>query len=285
MQSPSIPSPATAPDTIWKRFPSRWLPTSSSARLALLMIVGAALVAGGLMWANTRWGVGLRGDSFAYISGARGLAAGLGYSRISGGGEINPITHFPPLLSIVLAGAELVGWDAAPGARTLVIALMAVNTLLAGALGWQIAGRPWAGAVGAVLFGPNPQFVDVHSWAIAERLSIALTLGMYWSLARAAGEPSARCAFLPGLLAGLPFQTRYFGATDPVTGLPRHGHDEWLSLAKDTLAQRSAAPVLVNVERLMTDAEDRAMVEAWSDGLKNEVIYEDGVILTAGGLP
>jgi hypothetical protein len=76
-----------------------------------------------------------------------------------------------------------------------------------------------------------------------------------------------------------------FGSTDPVTGMPRQGYDEWLSLAKDTLAQGSAALVLVNVERLVTDAEDRAMVEALSDGLKNESIYVDGVILTAGGLP
>ncbi len=206
-------------NTARERVASRWFPAGLSARVALLMILGTAVVAGGLVWANTRWGVGLRGDSFAYISGARNLAAGLGYSRISGGGEIKSITHFPPLLSIVLAGAELVGWDAVPAARTLVIALMAVNTLLAGALAWKMFGRPWAGAVSAVLFGLNPLFVDVHSWAMAEPLFITLTLGMLWSLARAAGDSAARRAFVPGLLAGLATLTRYVGAAGIAAGL------------------------------------------------------------------
>jgi hypothetical protein len=514
-----------------------------SARLALLMILGAALVAGGLVWANTRWGVGLRGDSFAYISGARNLAAGLEYSRISGGGEVKPITHFPPLLSIVLAGAELGGWDAVPAARGLVIGLMAINTLLIGALGWRILGDPWAGAVAAASFGLNPLFIDVHSWAMAEPLFLTLTLGMLLSVGKAVNASEARRAILPGILAGLSFLARYvgaagiaagtatflwpprgghaklrkafaflaasllavgawllrnlwisgtstnrlitwhpiqisrlleagstfaawllpdafvagrawlswlgvlagvgslilsaiivlrrrddpvaafsrsalgralawfvlayagvlfgnlllldtstpldarilspllaalvplaaawfvhmwlngqmglrgltailallllagfatdgrqlldqgwlrgwgfshrtwqaspvlqairslppvtiytnepdlvyfhtgrpsyiiFGSTDPVTGMPRQGYDEWLSLAKDTLAQGRSALVLVNFEQLMTEAEDRAMVEALSEGLQKEVIYADGVILTAGGLP
>jgi hypothetical protein len=183
------------------------------------MILGTAVVAGSLVWGNTRWGVGLRGDSFAYISGARNLSTGLGYSRISGGGEVKPLTHFPPLLSIVLAGVELVGWDAVPAARTLAIALMAVNTILAGALGWQILGRPWAGVVSAVLFGLSPLFVDVHSWAMAEPLFITLTFGMLWTLARAARDSSVRRAFLPGLLAGLAFLTRYVGAAGIAAGM------------------------------------------------------------------
>jgi hypothetical protein len=543
VRTSSTASPVTPANTPWGRVATRRLPVGVSARLALLMILGTAVVAGGLVWANTRWGVGLRGDSFAYISGARNLAAGLGYSRISGGGEIKPLTHFPPLLSIVLAGAELGGWDAVSAARGLVIALMALNTLLAGALGWQILGRPWAGAVSAVLFGLNPLFLDVHSWAMTEPLFIALTLGMLWSVGRAASAKDARRAIVPGLLAGLAFLTRYvgvagiaaglatflwptrgahsrlrralaflaasllpagawlvrnvwvsgtsanrlitwhpvvasrlleacatfagwllpdavvverawlswfgglvgvgclivaafivlrrpaeappdgsqpdlaralawfvlayagvllgnlllldsstpldarilspllaalvplgaawlvrvwsggqlpvrslaavlalvllagfaadgrqlldqgwlrgwgfshrawqnspllqavrdlppmtlytnepdlvyfqtgrpsyiiFGSTDPVTGLPRQGYEEWLNLAKDTLAHGGAALVLVNFERLMADPEDRAMVDALSEGLENVVTYADGVILTAGGLP
>jgi hypothetical protein len=85
---------------------SRALPIGPRSRLAVLLLVLIAVAAGSLVGANTRWGVGLRGDSYAYISGARNLAAGLGYSRISGGGEVRPITHFPPLFSLLLASAE-----------------------------------------------------------------------------------------------------------------------------------------------------------------------------------
>lgn len=83
--------------------PSRSLPIGPRPRLAVILMVLVAAGACTLVWANTRWGVGLRGDSYAYISGARNLADGLGYSRVSGGGEVKPITHFPPLFSLLLA--------------------------------------------------------------------------------------------------------------------------------------------------------------------------------------
>lgn len=212
MRTSLTASPAPSSGSAWTRVVTRLLAGDVSSRLANLTILGVALVACGLVWANTRWGVGLRGDSFSYVSGARNLAAGLGYSRISGGGEVKPITHFPPLLSVVLAGLQLAGWDAIPAARGLVVALMGVNTLLAGWLAWRILGQPWAGAAGAVLFGLNPLFVDVHSWAMAEPLFIGLTFGMLWVLPRATGTTRARHAFFPGVLAGLAFLTRYVGA-------------------------------------------------------------------------
>jgi hypothetical protein len=51
----------------------------------------------------TPYGLGLRTDSAQYINGARNLLAGEGYTRTSGGGVIKPITHFPPLFSMVIA--------------------------------------------------------------------------------------------------------------------------------------------------------------------------------------
>jgi 4-amino-4-deoxy-L-arabinose transferase-like glycosyltransferase len=196
---------------------TRLLPRDSAARLAILAILCVALIASGLVWGNTRWGVGLRGDSYMYVSGARNLAAGLGYSRISGGGEVKPITHFPPLFSIVLAAFQAVGWDAVSAARGLAIALMGLNTLLAGALAWRLANRPLAGALGAFLFGLNPLFLDVHSWAMAEPLFIALTLGTLSVLPWAAAG-QARRALLAGLLAGLACLARYVGAAGIAAG-------------------------------------------------------------------
>jgi len=76
-----------------------------------------------------------------------------------------------------------------------------------------------------------------------------------------------------------------FGSTDPVTGLPREGYDEWLTQARTTLKQGGAALVLVNVDALMADPGDRAMVEALSDGLVTIGTYEQGVIRASGTPP
>lgn len=195
----------------------RW-PRADRPRPALLGILLIALLACGLVWANTRWGVGLRGDSYMYVSGARNLAAGLGYSRVSGGGEVKPITHFPPLYSMVLAGLALPGWDAVDAARGLAVVLMGVNTALVAVLSWRSAQRPWAGVVGALLFGLNPLFLDVGSWAMAEPLFLALISATFLALVAAEGGP-ARRAVLPGLLAGLACLTRYAGVAAIVAGL------------------------------------------------------------------
>lgn len=66
--------------------------------LLLIGLAGAVLLA----YATPR-GMGLVNDSVGYISGARNLVDGNGYSRLTGNGEPRPITNYPPLYSIVLA--------------------------------------------------------------------------------------------------------------------------------------------------------------------------------------
>ena len=85
---------------------SRDLPIGPRSRLATVLLVLIAASSCALVWANTRWGVGLRGDSYAYINGARNLTDGQEYSRISGGGKVEPIIHLPPLFSPTLASPE-----------------------------------------------------------------------------------------------------------------------------------------------------------------------------------
>jgi 4-amino-4-deoxy-L-arabinose transferase-like glycosyltransferase len=199
--------------------PSPTLPIGARPRLAVILLLLVAAGACTLVWANTRWGVGLRGDSYAYISGARNLADGLGYSRISGGGEVKPITHFPPLFSLLLAAPELAGVDAVDAARALVLLLAGLNTLWIGAFGWRLAARPWVGLAAAILFGLNPLVVDLHSWAMAEPLFLFLTFATLWMLTGLDGHVRFRRALLAGTLAGLAFLTRYVGAAGILTGL------------------------------------------------------------------
>lgn len=229
------------------------LPIGSRPRLTVLLIVLVAVGAGMLVWANTRWGVGLRGDSYAYVSGARSLAAGLGYSRVSGGGEIKPITHFPPLFSLLLAAPQAAGVDAVDSARGLAILLAGLNTLWIGAFGWRLAARPWVGLASAALFGFNPLIIDLHSWAMAEPLFLFLTFAALWALPGPDGPARPRGAVFAGALAGLAFLTRYVGAAGILTGL---GVLAWSARARRaplaaplTFLLASATPVAVWIGR------------------------------------
>ncbi len=80
-------------------------------RWIFLIILAALSLVGMLaLWRSTPYGLGLVNDSATYVEGATSLLAGKGYVRVSGGGEIKPITHFPPLFSLI-AGRIGFGWS------------------------------------------------------------------------------------------------------------------------------------------------------------------------------
>jgi len=67
--------------------------------LILISVIGVAIII-----YTTNWGIGLFGrDSFNYISAARNLAGGGGYVFPLDNDTVAPITHYPPLLSMILA--------------------------------------------------------------------------------------------------------------------------------------------------------------------------------------
>src|SRR4030066_167150 len=97
-------------------------------RWILLIILAALSLVGMLgLWRSTPYGLGLVNDSATYVEGATSLLAGNGYVRVSGGGEIKPITHFPPFFSLILAGLGLVGMDLLQGARAPIPPLFGVD--------------------------------------------------------------------------------------------------------------------------------------------------------------
>ncbi len=55
--------------------------------------------------------------------------------------------------------------------------------------------------------------------------------------------------------------------------------------SRSTLEQGGAALILIDIDALMADPGDRAMVEALSEGLATAGTFEQGVILIAGDLP
>ena len=95
--------------------------------IALVLIIGIGMF---LVWYSTVWGAGLITDSFQYTASARNLASGHGFSLPYGEGELQPMTKYPPMFSILLAGFELLGGTALKGARILNILLFGLNIFL-----------------------------------------------------------------------------------------------------------------------------------------------------------
>ncbi len=144
----------------------RWLAAS-----VLLALAGTVLVL-----YHTRLGPGTTGDSVSYIMGAETLLDGQGYGRLSGGGEVIPITGFPPGYSVALAGAALLLSDMTEAARWMNAILFGVNILLAGVLVWKSTGSTVFSLLAQGWILLSDSLLHIHSWVMSEGLFIFLML-------------------------------------------------------------------------------------------------------------
>ena len=177
--------------------------------IALLACIGTA--AAWLLLAATPDGLGLGGDSYYYVSGARSLLDGQGFARPAADGSFRPITHFPPFYSLVLAAAGGIGWELPPAARALHAVLFGINTVLVGWLVWRATRSSWLAGAGALLFASSPSILGVHSWLLSEALFLCLMLVSVNCLVSFL-ERGRRIALIgAGAAAGLVVVTRYAG--------------------------------------------------------------------------
>jgi hypothetical protein len=176
---------------------------------ALLSLLSLAAI--GLVLIGTRWGPALSYDSFTYITSARNLVAGLEFGEQSAGGYITPLAHFPPLLSLAIAGFEISGIDAVTGLRWLNAVLFGLTVATTGlALHWIT--RSYAFALfGAVLVLLSKVMIGVHAEAMSE--GIYLWLGLLGLFLLAVFATSRIRWYLIGsaIAIGLAFLTRYIG--------------------------------------------------------------------------
>ncbi len=187
-----------SPATPW----TRWL--AYGLALLLLAVVGMYMLKIG-----TPYGLGLVNDSAAYVGGAESLLGGDGYVRLSGGGEVRPITHFPPLFSMVLAGAGWIGLDLLLGARIEVVLLFGAGILLTGLVALKLTRSQAWSLFCAALFTFSDAMLVTHSRLLSEPLYLALSLLVL--LLVAAYFDSGRGIWLvaSGGALGLCYLTRY----------------------------------------------------------------------------
>jgi 4-amino-4-deoxy-L-arabinose transferase-like glycosyltransferase len=178
--------------------------------ILLLLFIGIGMF---LVWYSTIWGAGLISDSFQYTASARSLASGDGFSLPYGDGELQPMTKYPPMFSILLAGFELLGGTALQGARILNIILFGLNIFLVFYSTRRLAHSNGFALLAALLFAISFVMVEAHSWALSEPLYISLSLASILLIQKYFEETGASWIVLAALAASAAFLTRYVGVS------------------------------------------------------------------------
>lgn len=150
-------------------------PYASFLILSLLALSGTFLV----LYATPQ-GMGLSDDSIAYIAGARSILSGQGY-REAWLASNQPVTHFPPGFSSVLALVGISGLDPLRGARFVNSILFGANIFLLGLIGWRMTKSKVAGIALVFLFLINGPLFRVHTAAMSEPLYIFFALAAFLS--------------------------------------------------------------------------------------------------------
>ena len=182
-----------------------------------ICLILLALLGMFFLWQSTPYGLGLVNDSAAYVEGAENLLAGKGYVRTSGGGELKPITHFPPLFSLLLAAFSLTGLELLPAARLLVTLLFGITILLTGLCVYQISRSLVFALLGALLLATSDVFLGAHAMLLSEPLFLALMLGTFLALEKGLERPAWAWLAGAGFLLSLATLTRYAGLSLALT--------------------------------------------------------------------
>lgn len=179
--------------------------------LFLFALALTSLLAAFLLIRATPYGLGLANDSAAYIGGARGLLNGQGYSDVWLDSSLEPITHYPPLYSLTLAGLGLFGLDPLRGARLVNALAFGLSALLLGLLGQKMTRSYLAGLLLAVLFVTSGALLRIYAYALSEALFLTLSLLAFLSFAQYFEDQKKRWLLMAAAATGLAYLTRYTG--------------------------------------------------------------------------
>ena len=185
--------------------------------MALLVTLVLAITGASILSFALELGIGVSSDSIAYVGISENLVAGRGLTWLGGGG-LEPVTHFPPLYPIVLAGFQLFGMEGLESARLLSIILFGCNIFLIGLLVWQVTNIGWITILGASLAAFSPILIDWHVIAMTEPLFLFLSsIGLYSLIRHQRTRLSLHliCSIVAISLASL---TRYAGLSLIATG-------------------------------------------------------------------
>jgi hypothetical protein len=183
--------------------------------VATLLLAGAAT---SLVLYATPWGTGTGWDQVMYIGAARSLLAGRGLTIAWGAEAGQPLTHFPPLFPLILAGIGTLGIDPFDGARYLNAVLRGVNLLLLVALVHHLApATPLAAVIAGLLFFTSVHVASLHGQAWSEPLFLPLCFSALLLMAGYLNRPGLARLMAGAALTGAAILTRYVGVSIVLT--------------------------------------------------------------------
>ena len=174
--------------------------------LASLSLVGLVLVTLG-----TRWGAAISYDSFQYLTAAENLALGRGLAWSAPDGLVVPLTHYPPLLSVVVAILIRSGFSSMAAIQTLNIALFGLNIYWTGVAARRLTNSAVWGLLAPILFLLSDVMIQAHAEAMSEALYMALSVPALLLLSDMDGAWKPWKIATAGLLAAAAWLTRYAG--------------------------------------------------------------------------
>ena len=185
----------------------------------LSALVALAFAGGILVFLGTRWGADVGwDDSFQYITSAENLAhgRGLGYSVPNGG--VVRLTHYPPMLPLVLAPFEVIGFRAVLVMRWFNIVLFVFTMAMTGTLAYRLTRSRASCVVAALLVVLSSAFIKIHTQAMSDGLYLALSIAGLALLERYLRGRRTSFLILSALVIGAAFLTRYVGASLVLVG-------------------------------------------------------------------
>lgn len=183
-----------------------------------LLLVILAIGVSALVYA-TPFGPGLINDSVVYIGGAENILAGNGYSRISGGGEIKPLTVNVPLYSYTLAAVAKTGIDLIKAGWVISLVCLFLNGLLAALIVLRLTKSKGWSLVATLLVISSESVLRAHTFALSEPLFITLMLASLLILTYAVEQEKWYFTAIAGFLASMTYLTRYIGFSLLGTGM------------------------------------------------------------------
>lgn len=184
----------------------------------LILLLCLAIVGAFLVVRATPYGLGLRDDSFRYLSSAKSLAAGDGYGRWDAEGVFHPLTNFPPLYSASLALSEKLGIAPYRAARAESVLSSASLILLVGGYLYFKTASGFAAVFGSAFVTFSTSMITTYVWVLSEPLSNVLIVLALITLAEYVEHPSSRWLLTALILiSALAFLTRYANLVLAVT--------------------------------------------------------------------
>ncbi|MDD5727416.1 MAG: hypothetical protein PHV59_02525 [Victivallales bacterium] len=166
--------------------------------------------ASALMYWITSQGPGVSPDSIIYLNTADSLLTGNGFTAIG-----KPMTHYPPVFPLLLAGTVFfTGTDILSSARLVTVFFFGANLVLTGTAVYLFSKRNLPATVCAMLlFISSAPIISIHSVLGSEAPFISFTTAGFIFLAGYILRPNLYYLVSASLMFGIAAATRYIGFT------------------------------------------------------------------------